>query len=725
MLFVIIIYVDKISNITSVSNKTDNIFYYCSNNQEKNCFYKIKCKSKAMKIALAEIYCFGLQSKSYIYKCSLTNGSNIDKNNLASIVEVSFSKKKVIGIILNINEYEIDNENNIIFHKKSINLDKIKPINRIIHKNFLSQNLLLFLKQMAFYNIIDIEKLIQMSIPSFWINKKREIEPMACENRIKSKKQQHIQLSPTQSDIANAIYSKSGFNVSVLRGVMGSGKTYVFLDIVRKLLSQYTNGQILIMVPEIALTGQLIKTIKDFCNIEPIIWHSSVSIAKKKKYYANIISGKAKIILSTRSGLLLPYANLKAIIIDEEHDTSYKQDEVPVYNARDMGVLRAKYENIPIVLSSATPSIETITNVMQKKYSIFNLNNQFFNITPPEVTLTSPTTSNQNGCLASTSIEAILNTKQKNEQTMIFINRRGYSRTLKCENCGYEVKCKNCDNLLSYHRKKNELKCHYCGFSKYKYSHCEKCGSERLAPNKGIGVEQLQVEIDKLNSQLHTIIFSSDEIGNENDIKTMMDKINNDDIDVIIGTQIMTKGYHFPRLTTIIVLDIDGTAIDGDFRAYEKMFQMLFQLSGRAGREREGAKIYIQTSNPNNIVLQNIKNYDIEKFYKNEIKQRKQYNLPPYSRFISIIISSNHKEDAETIAMQIGILLSKYLPKSATILGPTESQMFYMKRSYRYRFLIKSDKDLTIINILNRIKDKFDISNKVKVKIDVDPYNFQ
>ena len=188
-----------------------------------------------MKIALAEIYCFGLQSKSYIYKCCLADGGNVDKDSLASIVEVSFSKKNVIGIILNINEYEIDNENNIIFHKKSINLDKIKPINRIIHKNFLSQNLLLFLKQMAFYNIIDIEKLIQMSIPSFWINKKRDIEPMACENRIKSKKQQNICLSQMQSDVAKAIYSKSGFNVSVLRGVMGSGKTYVFCDIVRKL----------------------------------------------------------------------------------------------------------------------------------------------------------------------------------------------------------------------------------------------------------------------------------------------------------------------------------------------------------------------------------------------------------------------------------------------------------------------------------------------------------
>ena len=678
-----------------------------------------------MQIALAEIYCFGLQSKSYVYKCELVDGEKLNIEHLGSIVEILFSKKNIKGIVLNINTHKIDDKHNVVFQNKSINIDKIKPINKIIHKNFLPNNLLSFLKQMAFYNVIEIERLIQMSIPSFWINKKREIEPTIIKNRLNKRTAKPIHLSKEQNDIADKIYQKNGFNVSVLRGIMGSGKTYVFLEVVKKILSKNNSSQVLIMVPEIALTGQLMKTIKDFCQIEPIIWHSSISIAKKKKYYANIISGNARIILSTRSGLLLPYANLSAIVIDEEHDVSYKQDEIPVYNARDMGVLRAKYENIPIILSSATPSIETIENVIQKKYSIFNLNNQFFNIKPPKVFLIAPSNEKHTSCLSQTSIDAILATKQKHEQTMIFINRRGYSRTLVCENCCYEVKCNNCDNLLSYHKSKNELKCHYCGFHKYNYTRCEKCGSERLMPNKGVGVEQLQKEIEKLNNQLKTIIFSSDEIGNENDINDMINKINNDNIDVIIGTQIMTKGYHFPGLTNIIVLDIDGMSIDGDFRAYEKMFQMLFQLSGRAGREREGARIYIQTSNPNNIVLQNIKNYDIETFYKNEIKQRRQYNLPPYSRFISIIISSQEQKNAEITANQIGNLLRKYLPKHMTILGPIESQMFYMKRSYRYRFLIKSDKNLETIKKLNLIKDNFNTNHKVKVKVDVDPYSFQ
>ncbi len=332
--------------------------------------------------------------------------------------------------------------------------------------------------------------------------------------------------------------------------------------------------------------------------------------------------------------------------------------------------------------------------------------------------------------LSNISKDAILSTKQKGEQTMIFINRRGYSRTLKCKDCGYEEKCENCNNLLSFHKKTNELKCHYCGYTKHNINSCSNCGSKTLEPYKGAGVEQIQNEIidfaKEKNIDLKTMIFSSDEIKKEDDIEKIINEINNSNVDIIIGTQIMTKGYHFPLLTTIIVLDIDSVCLDGDFRAYEKMFQMLFQLSGRAGRERDGAKVYIQTENTNNIILKNIKNYDIKTFYSQELSQRKKYNLPPFIRFIAIIVSSEDNNLARQIADKIKVLLDINLSKikGVSVLGPTESQISYMKKKYRYRFLIKTPKNNKTIEILNKIKDDFDISKKVQVKIDVDPYSF-
>jgi len=319
--------------------------------------------------------------------------------------------------------------------------------------------------------------------------------------------------------------------------------------------------------------------------------------------------------------------------------------------------------------------------------------------------------------------DSIIKTYEKGEQSMIFINRRGFSRTLKCEQCGYEFKCENCDNLLSYHKNKNFLKCHYCGYKIDKIEKCDKCNSYDLKPNKGIGVEQVEKEI-KTFCNAKTILFSSDEINKENDIEMLTKEIKDGDVDIIIGTQIMTKGHHFPRLTNIVVLDIDGMSLDGNFRSFERMFQMLYQLSGRAGREKKDSTIYIQTLNPENKVLQAIKNNDIENFYKNEIIARKKNNLPPYSRLISITVSSQFQDEALNTANLLLNELKKNVSKPTEIFGPTESNVFYLKKNYRYRFLLKSPKNSVVLDQLNKIKNNFKYSKKVQVKFDVDCYNF-
>ena len=324
--------------------------------------------------------------------------------------------------------------------------------------------------------------------------------------------------------------------------------------------------------------------------------------------------------------------------------------------------------------------------------------------------------------------DSIIETYKKGEQSIVFINRRGWSRTLKCENCSFEAKCGNCNNFLSYHKNKNFLQCHYCNFKEYNINNCKNCGSKKLIPNKGIGVEQVEKEIInramEKNISLNTIIFSSDEITKEQDIDNISNEIKNGKVDVIIGTQILTKGHHFPRLTNIIILDIDGMNLDGDFRSFEKTFQMLFQLSGRAGREKNNSNVYIQTINPNNIVLQAIKNHDIKGFYKNEILQRKKFSLPPYSRFISIIVSSEDKTEAINFAEYLLNEIKKYISKNIEILGPAESTLNFLKKQHRYRFLLKTNKTANLQNQLNTLRQNIDIPKKIQLKFDVDPYSF-
>ena len=683
---------------------------------------------KAKFIHIANVYCFGNQRKQFCYKIpnGIDNSSETDRYK-GSLVKVEFGKKILIGIVISIEEKEVKN-NTIELGNKPFEVGKIKEIKEIIWQNLISDNFINFLQKMAWYNVIDVERLLENAVPSAWLNKKRELKTLAEVVNIaeETKIASPIKLNEEQEEVAKNIKT-SGFFVSLIRGAMCSGKTFMFLEVVRRKLLEDDKNQVLIMMPEIALTNNLIKVIHDLTGIKPIIWHSSVSLAKKKIYYENIINGNVKIIISTRSGLLLPYKNLSLIVIDEEHDRSYKQDEIPCYHARDMAILRAKYENIPVILSSATPSVETLRNVMDKKYELFSINKQYFEVKPPQVKIIGLPEKNIE-IISQEARESILRTKQKGEQSMIFINRRGYSRTLKCDDCGYEANCENCDNLLSYHKNKNFLKCHYCGYKIPNIVACQNCGSKNLQPNKGVGVEQVEKEIQKFANdngiELRTLLFSSDEITKESDIDAISNEIKNGGIDVIIGTQIMTKGHHFPRLTNIIILDIDGMALDGDFRAFERMFQMLFQLSGRAGREKTDAVVYIQTANPRNNVLQTIKNHDIKRFYADEIKQREKFVLPPFSRFTSITISAEDKEIALQTAKSLEQELRKKMTSNVEIFGPAESNIHYLKRNYRYRFLLKSPKTSAVQNALNDIRKNFQHPQKVQVKFDVDCYDF-
>ena len=736
--------------MNKINNKNTK---YIQNKQDKN----TKICSDCIKILVANIYCFDTQKRTYCYKLDKKNADN-----LGSIVEVSFGKKILRGIVLSVEKVDVVN-NRITANNDEFSAEKLKNINKVLYKNLISEVFLDFLKKMAFYNIVRVERLMDNVVLSAWLNKKRDsksLKEIRKNKRLYAKKNQ---LSEEQSSISDKI-CLDVFNVYVLYGVMGSGKTYIFLESVRKVLLKDNTSQVLIMVPEIALTSNLINIVYSFCGIEPVIWHSSVSTARKKVYYENIINGSIRIVISTRSGLLLPYKKLSLIVIDEEHDASYKQNEVPVYNARDMAVLRAKYENIPIVLSSATPSIETINNVMRKKYNLLKINTQFFHIKPPKIEIIDMLkgkniskkkdeeevkevrtedgkkvndNDNDRGIILSDKKKtnfiseqarcAIINTLKKGEQSMIFINRRGYSRTLKCEDCGSEMMCKNCDNLLSFHKQENVLKCHYCEYSVKDVKKCLNCNGANLVSSNGAGVEQIEEEIHSF-CNAKTLIFSSDEINGEFDLELISDEIKNGDVDIIIGTQIVTKGHHFPHLTNIIVLDIDRMALDcDDFRVFEHMFQLLYQLSGRAGREKENAKIFIQTVNPGNLILKFLKDRSIKQFYEYEMERRKQFNLPPYYRFIALIISSRKQELAYNTSVSVAKELRKIFSRHNTIkiLGPIDCKIHFLKKNYRYRILVEADKSNNDIFVcLNNFYNSFDCPRDVLLKIDVDPYVF-
>jgi primosomal protein N' (replication factor Y) len=664
-------------------------------------------------------------NKALYYLCN----EDVAKGDL---VFAKILQKKSLAIV-----FDVIEEDEISIQGKIFNKNNLKNIESIAYKGILKVETIYFIKKMSHYNIIPISKILECFFNKNFYSKILKNNNIAIQSQLITETKVNYQnqiLNSEQSDVyQNIISSIQNFTVHVIKGVTGSGKTNVFLQIVNKILLEDIAAQILIMLPEISLTDQTLKSIKKICNIEPVVWHSCA--AGKYKNLLNIISGNAKVIIGPRSALLLPYKNLKMIIVDEEHDQSYKQNESPIYHARDMAVLRAKCENIPIILSSATISIETLNNIIQKKYNLHLLHSRYFNVSHPEVILDNImqdsflVKSRQKYQLGQKARDLIKKTTLEGKQVMIFINRRGYSRSLKCRDCLYEFKCNNCDNLMSYHKNSLLVKCHYCNYT-IKASSCTSCLSSNLDGYGGVGVEKLTDEVRDLLNDFDTrlIIFSSDEVKNKNSISSIVETIKNKEVDVIIGTQIMTKGHHFPNIKAVIILDIDSCGSDGDFRNFERLFNMLTQLAGRAGREENGAKVLIQTSNPQNLILQSIVNQKEAVFYNLEITQRKKANLPPFSIIVAIIISCEKLDIAQKFSFEIGKKLNEYFIynnlKNIKVFGPEKSFIHFLKRKYRYRLLIKGLNTQITLKYITSFADTLKIPKSIQFKIDVNPYSF-
>ncbi len=629
------------------------------------------------------------------------------KLKIGDFVEVPFGKSKITGVVWN--EFEKNNNKNF----------KIKKVSKKLNVPNLKEKTIEFLNWFAEYNIVPKGMALKLVMLSGNIVEK--FESKFYEKFNLKIKENSFKLTKEQNNCLNQIKSSNQkFNVHVLQGATGSGKTIVYFEALKKILERGYQG--LIMLPEIGLTNQFENKFTEFFGFTPAIWHSGVSKKNKEIIWSGIISGGVKVVIGARSSLFLPFKNLGLIIVDEEHDQSYKQDEGITYNARDMAISRASFENIPINLITAVPSIETFENIKKKKYRISRLQKRYKDAALPnyEIINLNKVKLDKQTWLSKNIIEKVNFHLENKDQVLFFLNRRGFSPNVFCKKCLNSYSCPNCSINLVYHKKKQSLLCHYCGFKtslKRKCSKNENCDFIFSGP----GVERISDEVRKIFPLKKVEIFSSDTMNKKNS-KDKLKKIINNEIEILVGTQLISKGFHFPNLNCIVVVDIDLTLQGHDLRSAEKNLQLYHQLSGRAGRDGKQSKVYFQTYNTNASMISDITNKDPNIFLEKEIKIRKQNNLPPFQRFISLILTGENEKKLEKEAFDFKMFIENKI--NGKILGPVSAPIFRLKKKYRVRLLIRGPKTLKLQNSLSSEIPKFKFSSGIKLSVDVDPISF-
>ncbi len=630
-----------------------------------------------------------------------------EKLKVGDYVIVPFGKSKITGVIWD--EFEKND-------KKKF---KIKKIIHKLNITALKKDTIKFLNWFSIYNLVPkgmVLKLLLLNssgIQKFSEEKYKDYKVKFKDHPFQFSLDQKKSLKSMNKSI-------NKFRVHVLQGITGSGKTFVYFEALKNLIKNGFQG--LILLPEIGLTSQFEQKFFEFFGFKPAIWHSKITRKKKEIIWSGVNEGKIKVIIGARSSLFLPFKKLGLIIVDEEHDQSYKQDEGVIYNARDMAIVRASFENIPINLITAVPSIETYENIKKGKYSISRLNKRYKNASLPNyeiINLNNVNLKKQNWLSKEIIKKANYHLEKKN-QVLFFLNRRGFSPNVFCNKCFNSYNCPNCSINLVYHKTKNILLCHYCGFKSSLGRNCIKDGKCDFI-FCGPGVERIFEEVKKNFPYKNIEIFSSDTM-NKKDSSDKINKIVNNEVEILVGTQLISKGFHFPNLNCIIVVDIDLTTQGHDLRAAEKSLQLYHQLSGRAGRTGKPATVYFQTYNKNTKMITDITNSNPDFFLERELKIRKKNKLPPYERFISLILTSENEQKLEKDAFYFKTFLEDKI--RAKVLGPVNAPIFRLKRKYRFRLLIRGSKSLKLQHSMNKLISKFKFSPGIKLTVDVDPINF-
>ena len=626
---------------------------------------------------------------------------------IGDYVIVPFGKSKITGVVWN--QFEKDTK------KKYV----IKKVTEKLKIPSLKKTTIEFLNWFSEYNIVPkgmALKLLLLSssaIEKFPKKKYELFKSQLKNNTIKLSKDQKISLKKMND------YNEK-FRVHVLQGTTGSGKTMVYFEALKQLIKKGFQG--LVMLPEIGLTGQFEKKFIEFFGFKPAVWHSGVSKKNKEIIWSGITNGEIKAVIGARSSLFLPFKKLGLIIVDEEYDQSYKQDEGVIYNARDMAISRASFENIPVNLITAVPSIETYDNIKKGKYSFSKLDKRYQDASFPnyEIINLNNTKLEAQSWLSKEIIQKVNLHLERKDQILFFLNRRGFSPYVLCKKCLKSYSCPNCSINLVYHKHKQNLLCHYCG---YKAKLDRACNKESTCDFvfSGPGVERILEEVKKKFPTKKSIIFSSDTM-NKKSSSEILEKILNNEIQILIGTQLISKGFHFPNLNCIVVIDIDLSSQGHDLRGAEKNLQLYHQLSGRAGRTGKPATVYFQTYNLNTKMISDITNKNPDIFLNKELEVRKLNNLPPFQRFVALIITGNKENFLEQEAIKFKNFIQNSV--EGKVLGPVSAPIFRLKRKFRVRLLIRGKKSLKVQNSLANVISKYKFPSGIKLTVDVDPINF-
>ena len=639
-----------------------------------------------------------------IFNFSFTYNSNNIPIKIGDLVEVPFGKNKEIGVIWKNKNTELKNI-------------KIKNISKKIKDYSIDQNLIDFIEWFSAYNMVPLGLALKMTIGS-----KNNFTKKKDPNFIKAKKPiKKYELNYEQKkafDCLDLVNDK--FDVSVLQGTTGSGKTLVYFERVKNIINK--NKQALVLLPEIFLTNEFKSRFEDFFGYEPAIWHSKITPKNKRIIWKGIIENKIKLVVGARSALLLPFKKLGVIVVDEEHDASYKQDEGVIYNARDMAISRASFEKIPIHLVTSIPSIETYNNIQNKKFRHVKIVKRFNDYPLPKTKIVNLNISKiKDKFISSETINYVNEFLNRKEQVLFFINRRGYAPYLVCKKCGFKQICSNCSMYLTFHKKKNKAICHHCSLEKKVKNKCKKDGSCDFIMY-GPGVEKIFEEVKNIFPNNEIEIFSSDYMQKKKKINTLFKKINNSEVDILIGTQMISKGFNFPKLNCVIVVDADFSGRGYDLRTTEKNIQLYHQLSGRAGRFSSKSLIVYQTITPEDLTLNELIKNKSEELLKTELITRKKNHLPPFVRLIAIIISSNKHDLSIKGAMEIKVQLKKI--NNIEVLGPVDSPFLKIKNKFRSRLLLRFSSGVLVQKQITKLLNSLKISSKIKLTVDVDPVNF-
>ena len=639
-----------------------------------------------------------------VFNFPFTYQKNQTQLQIGDFVEVPFGKNKEIGIVWN---GKVSDLKNI----------KIKNINKKINKFSLNKKLIEFIEWFSLYNMVPIGLVLKMSIGS----NLNFIEKKDKDFNQSSKKIKKYNLNDEQKKAYDFLDNKDDkFIVSVLQGTTGSGKTLVYFERIKKIIKK--NKQALVLLPEIFLTNEFKSRFIDFFGFEPAIWHSKITPKNKRIIWKGIINNKIKLVVGARSSLLLPFKNLGIIIVDEEHDTSYKQDDGVIYHARDMAISRASFENIPIHLITSIPSIETFNNIQKKKFRNFKILKRYNDYPLPKTKIINLNIKKiKNSFIDVETIKLVKHFLDRNEQVLFFLNRRGYAPYLICKNCGYKHTCPNCSMYLTFHKNRNRAICHHCSHEKKIFRNCKdqkNCDFIMYGP----GVEKIFEEVTKIFPSNKVEIFSSDHMKKKDQAKSLFKKIINNEVDILIGTQMISKGFNFPKLNCIVVVDADFSGRGYDLRTTEKNMQLYHQLSGRAGRFSLDSLIIYQTLSPEDTTLNELIKNNSEKLLIKELFLRKKNSLPPFSRLISIIISASLHSVSFDGAREIKNHLKKI--NEIEVMGPVDSPLLKIKKKFRSRLLIRFNGKALIQKKITKLLNTLKISKKIKLTVDVDPVNF-